>query len=347
MNGVTVFRKGTDGYHTFRIPAIVRTASGTLLAFAEARRDGAGDSGEIDLVLRRSTDGGATWGELELVSTDPPHTIGNPAPVVDPRTGDVVLVTVRTAGWAAEHLLLAGEVGPADGRRVRVQRSADDGRSWTAPVDITDDVKRPDWRWYATGPGHATGLRQGRFAGRLVVPANHSASSGPYGGHALLSDDGGVTWRIGAEQPGDERMQANETTAAELPDGRVYFSTRNQAAQSTGTRAWAVSADGGETFDLPYTPIDGLSVPVVEGSVLANGVGLLFSAPSDPAGRRRLAVRSSADGGATWDELAVASEDPAAYSDLVDLGDGTVGVLYETGVDGPYEELRFWRLVPG
>jgi sialidase-1 len=342
---VTVFRSGTDGYHTFRIPAIVRTPAGTLLAFAEARRGGAGDAGEIDLVVRRSTDGGTTWGELELVSGDPPNTIGNPAPVVDPGTGDVVLLTVRTAGWAAEHLLLAGEVGPADGRRVRVQRSADDGRSWTAPVDITEAVKRPDWRWYATGPGHAIALRHGRFAGRLVVPANHSASSGTYGGHVLLSDDGGSTWRIGAEQPGDDGIEANETTAAELPDGRVYFSTRNQA-EAGPARAQAMSADGGETFDPPYAPIDQLTVPVVQGSVLATAQGLLFSAPSDPSKRRRLAVRSSTDEGATWNTLAVASEAPAAYSDLVDLG-GAVGVLYETGVDGPYEQVRFRTLSCG
>lgn len=340
-DSTTVFRKGADGYHTFRIPALVRTPEGTLLAFAEARRDGAGDAGEIDLVLRRSVDGGRTWGALELVGSDPPHTIGNPAPVVDPATGDVVLVSVRTAGWAAEHLLLAGEVAAADGRRVRVQRGTDDGRSWTAPVDITDDVKRPDWRWYATGPGHAIALR----SGRLVVPANHSNGDGKYGGHALLSDDGGRSWRIGAEQPGDERIEANETTAAELPDGRVYFSTRNQA-KGGATRARAVSTDGGETFGQPYTPIDGLAMPVVQGSLLATEAGLLFAAPSDPERRRRLAVRFSTDDGSTWRELAVASEGPAAYSDLVDLGDASVGVLYETGVDGPYEELRFWRL-PG
>lgn len=337
----TVFRSGTEGYHTFRIPAVVRTEASTLVAFAEGRRTGAGDAGEIDLVLRRSLDGGTTWGPLRVVHSDPPHTVGNPAPVVDPVTGDIVLLTVRTAGWASEHLILRGEVGEADARRVLLQRGLDDGESWSVPSDITSDVKLPDWRWYATGPGHAIALRHGSFAGRLVVPANHSTAAG-YGGHALLSDDSGRTWRIGALQPGDGEVDANETTAAELPDGRVYFSTRNQAA-GAASRAYALSGRGGESFDQPYAPAQGLRTPVVQGSVLAIGNRLAYSGPSDPEVRRRMAVRISSDNGLTWRTACVVSDAPAAYSDLVDLG-GAVGLLYETGDDGPYERICFERI---
>jgi sialidase-1 len=339
----TVFQSGTDGYHTFRIPAIVRTEAGTLVAFAEGRRFGAGDAGEIDLVLRRSLDGGATWGPLRVVHSDPPHTVGNPAPVVDPVSGDIVLLTVRTAGWASEHLILEGSVGEADARRVLLQRGTSDGESWSPPTDITSAVKLPEWRWYATGPGHAIALRHGSFAGRLVVPANHSTAAG-YGGHALLSDDGGLSWRIGALQPGDGKVDANETTAAELPDGRVYFSTRNQAAGvGSASRAYALSGSGGESFDQPYVPAAGLRTPVVQGSVLAIGSRLAYSGPSDPDARRRMAVRISSDGGLTWRTACVVSEAPAAYSDLVDLG-GAVGLLYETGDNGAYERICFERI---
>ncbi|GAB3418099.1 sialidase family protein [Flindersiella endophytica] len=341
-SGTVVFESGTDGYHTFRIPAIVRTDAGTLVAFAEGRREGAGDAGSIDLVLRRSADGGATWGPLRVVHSDPPHTVGNPAPVVDPASGDIVLLTVRTAGWASEDRILRGEVEAADARRVLLQRGTSDGETWSAPQDITDAVKPADWRWYATGPGHAIALRHGSFAGRLVCPANHSTADG-YGGHALLSDDGGRSWRIGAVQPADGTVDANETTAAELPDGRVYFSTRNQARDAPATRAYALSDGGGESFDQPYVPAPGLRTPVVQGSVLAIGSRLAHSGPSDPSARRRMVVRISSDGGLTWRTACVVSEAPAAYSDLVELG-GQVGLLYETGVDGPYERICFERI---
>lgn len=363
---VVVFEAGTEGYHTFRIPAIVRTQASTLLAFAEGRRRGAGDAGEIDLVLRRSEDGGATWGPVQVVHADPPHTVGNPAPVVDPRTGAIVLLHVRTAGWASEDRILRGVVSAADGRRVFVQRSVDDGHTWSSPHEVTAQVKRDSWRWYATGPGHGIALRHGPFTGRLVIPANHSgprdrlgrnsggddergggrrsaegANDGgfTYGGHVLLSDDGGLSWRLGAEQPGDGLVEANESTAAELPDGRIYFSARNQADRGS-TRVFAVSTSGGETFDRPYRPVPGLVTPVVQGSVLALDDLLVYSGPGDSVHRRAMTVRTSADGGQTWRRVVSTSHRPAAYSDLVDLG-GQVGLLYETGESGPYERICF------
>lgn len=356
---VVVFEAGTEGYHTFRIPAIVRTKASTLLAFAEGRRRGAGDSGEIDLVVRRSEDGGATWGPLQVVHADPPHTVGNPAPVMDPRTGAIALVHVRTAGWASEDRILRGVVSDADGRRVFVQRSVDDGRTWTSPHEITAQVKRRDWRWYATGPGHGIALRHGPFAGRLIVPADHSgprrrggesrgapraiarANGGghAYGGHVLFSDDGGLSWHLGAVQPGDETVEPNESTAAELPDGRIYFSARNQSERGP-TRVYAVSTSGGENFDEPYRPLTGLVTPVVQGSVLALDDLLVYSGPGDSVHRRAMTVRTSTDGGLTWRRVLATSHGPAAYSDLVDL-DGRVGLLYETGDSGPYERICF------
>lgn len=167
---------GSGGYDTYRIPATVVTGRGTVLAFAEGRHNSAGDTGNIDVVLRRSTDGGCTWGQLSVVAAGEGDTRGNPAPVVDPRTGAIVLVTSYNSGTVTEGQIMRGEVTPEQSRRVFVQRSWDDGRSFTAPRDITGEVKPPSWRWYATGPGHAVALTRGVHAGRLVVPANHSAA---------------------------------------------------------------------------------------------------------------------------------------------------------------------------
>ncbi|MGW5633795.1 sialidase family protein [Streptomyces sp. NPDC003832] len=357
------FVSGEGGYATYRIPAAVTTDRGTLLAFAEGRHDGAGDTGNIDVVLRRSADGGCTWGPLTVVAAGGGDTRGNPAPVVDPRTGVVVLVTSYNSGAVTEGQIMRGEVTAEQGRRVFVQRSRDDGRTFDAPLEITAQVKRPDWRWYATGPGHAVALRHGPHAGRLVVPANHSAAPPPgsadtgqesrhYGGHAIYSDDGGTTWQLGfVDDSYDGRNNANESTAAELPDGRLYFNSRDQHGTSAGHRLDTFSADGGQSLVRPYEVQPALNeVPMVQASVLqlpGPDGALLFSGPSVPTARQAMALWRSDDGGVTFTRSLTLSERRAAYSDLVRVDQETVGVLYETGTDSPYETIEFRRLPAG
>jgi sialidase-1 len=345
------FVSGTEGYHTFRIPAVVRAGNGTVLAFAEGRVESAGDTGAIRTVLRRSSDGGCTWGPLSVVSDNGDATAGNPAPVVL-RNGDVVLLTTRN-GRVTEKEIMSGTVSAVDSRRVFVQRSTDSGRSWSPAREITDVAKKADWRWYATGPGHAIVLR----SGRIVVPANHSSAPPAgstdigtearyYGGHDLVSDDGGRTWRIGfTEDRGDAGVASNETTVAQLPDGRLYFNSRNQG--SAANRVDAYSTDGGATLAAPYEPQPALTIPKVQGSVLQTVRPdlLLFSGPSNATARRAMAIRASGDGGRTWRQTLRISDAPAAYSDLVQLSGSTVGLLYETGAAGTYETITF-RQVP-
>ncbi|MDT9701587.1 sialidase family protein [Streptomyces sp. P17] len=351
---------GQGGYDTYRIPATVTTRQGTLLAFAEGRHDGAGDTGNIDVVLRRSADGGCTWGPLTVVAAGNGDTRGNPAPVVDPRTGAIVLVTSYNSGAVTEGQIMRGEVTPEQGRRVFVQKSWDDGLRFSPPREITDQVKRPDWRWYATGPGHAVALRYGAHAGRIVVPSNHSAAPPPgsadsgqepkyYGGHAIYSDDGGTTWRTGfVDDKYDGRHNANETTAAELPDGRLYFNARDQYGSSIGHRLDSWSGDGAQTLFRPYAVQPTLNeVPVVQASVLqlpGFGAPLLFSGPSVPTSRQAMAVWRSTNGGVSFTKVLTLSQRRAAYSDLVRVDPRTVGVLYETGVSGPYESIEFRRI---
>ncbi|QQM47031.1 exo-alpha-sialidase [Streptomyces liliifuscus] len=360
------YAAGQNGYDTYRIPATVTTRTGAVLAFAEGRRDGAGDTGNIDVVLRRSFDGGCTWGPLSVVAAGKGDTRGNPAPVVDPRTGKVVLLTSYNSGAVTEAQIMRGEVTAEQSRRVFVQTSRDDGRRFSAPRDITGAVKLPGWRWYATGPGHAVALTRGPHAGRLVVPSNHSASPAAgsadtgqeakyYGAHAIYSDDGGVTWRVGfVDDSYDGVDNANENAVAQLPDGRLYFSARDQHGSSVGNRLDGYSSDGGVTLDRPYLIQPTLNdVPVVQGSVLqlvGGGRGaapLLFSGPSVPTVRQSMAVWRSSDAGHSFTKAKTLSTRPAAYSDLVQLGSDRVGVLYETGVTGMYEGIEFRRVPVG
>ncbi|MFF0264857.1 exo-alpha-sialidase [Kribbella sp. NPDC004536] len=336
-----LFDPAGSGYHTFRIPAVLARGS-SVFAFCEGRLHGAGDAGEIEVVLRRSLDGGRTWLPLQVVSAAPGKTCGNPVPVTDPDSGDLVLVTVQNGADAVE-LSLARGIDPVDGRRVFVQRSSDDGASWSAAVEITAQVKPDDWGWYATGPCHGITLR----SGRLVIPANHSfvPAAGLNGGHCIYSDDGGVSWSVGFVDRNDgAEINANETTVAELPDGRLYFNARNH--QGTGpARVHAWSSDGGETLDAPYVGIPEITAPGIQGSVLCLPDGrLLLSTPVNPTSRRELTVFVSSDSGTSWKPAHVVHEGMAGYSDLVLLADGSVGIFYEAGETSSFATLRFQRL---
>ncbi|MEV6291024.1 sialidase family protein [Streptomyces sp. NPDC051896] len=351
MTEVTVpFRAGHEGYASFRIPAVVATRAGTLLAFCEGRVASAADHGRIDIVLRRSTDGGRTWGPLQVAASNGKDLAGNPAPVVLD-TSRVLLVHIRAAAGATEAAILRGQVSDADGRRVWVQHSDDDGATWSAPREITAQVKKRGWRWYATTPGHALQLS----TGRVLVPANHTVP--PTGtdtgaeprynsGHCLLSDDRGESWRLGyVDENTDGYINVNETTAAELPDGRVYFNTRNDSP-SPGNRADAHSSDGGKTLVKPFRPQAGLTAPVCEASVLQlrDPDLLLYSGPADPAFRALMTIRASTDGGTTWRTAFTVDGLPAAYSDLVRVDRDTVGLLYETGDFSAYETITLRRV---
>lgn len=360
---VDVFVGGDDGYDTFRIPAVVAVrepGSGrdVLVAFAEGRRLGKADHGDVDVVRRLSYDGGCTWSEQGPVAESGRDTLGNPVPVAVGDDGRLVLLTTRNGGDATESAIMTGQADPEDGRRVFVQSSTDAGAAWSAPREITAQVKRDDWRWYATGPGHGVELTAGPEAGRLVVGANHSVAPADgstdtgaephhYAGHSLLSDDGGQTWRIGYVDPARAgAFHVNETAVAQLPDGTVYFNARDQKGSAPGNRVHAWSPDGGATLDGPFEAADGITAPPVQGSLLqVTGEGddlpLLMASPADPGDRAWMTVRASRDGGVTWSAGHRLSDAKAAYSDLVQLDDAHIGVLYETGRATAYETIRF------
>lgn len=314
--------------HTFRIPAIVVTKEGTLLAFAEARRDGGGDTGAIDTVVRRSTDGGRTFGPLQVVAAGQGDVMGNPAPVVL-RSGRIVLLTTWNSARVPEGRTQPG-LG-ADSRRVFVCHSDDDGLTWTSPREITADVKRPAWSWYATGPGAAIQLARGERAGRIVVPCNHREQDIDRS-HVITSDDEGATWRLG----GITAEGTNESRAVELADGGVMLNSRNHRSASK-QRAVSISADSGDSFDPARFRRDPVLIEphcqaaLVRHSWPAAGQPglLLFSNPASETSREGLTLRGSRDDGATWPVEHLVHPGGSAYSDLAVLPNGRVAVLYE------------------
>jgi sialidase-1 len=347
------FRRNDNGYAYFRIPAMVRIADGTLLAFAEGRKDGGGDSGNIDLVLRRSRDDGCSWESLIVVSDHGRDTIGNPTPVYDEITGQVVLLATGNGGKLSEREIRGGRATALTTRRVYRLISGDGGLTWSER-EITRSVKRPGWRWYATGPGHAVQLTGGRYSGRLVATGVHTippargqlGTNYKYSGaHSLISDDHGETWRLGfVDRSYDGWINTNETAVAQLADGRLYFNSRDQQGRAPGNRAVGWSRTGGNTLSGKFVSARRTAAPMVQCSVLSLGNTLIFAGPSSLDGTRsRLTVRSTPGDGSSgrftaqrmlWNGF-------AAYSDLVPVGPATVGVLYERGRTSPYDEIGY------
>lgn len=347
-----------QGYFCFRIPAVVKSVRGTLLAFAEGRRHDCGDAGDIDLVLKRSTDGGRTWGPLQVINHGNGDTHGNPAPIVDRRTGRIVLAETYNKGRADG---LSCEV-PCD-RTPHLQYSDDDGATWSAPRDLTAAVRPPQWNsWYATGPLHGIQLTRGRHAGRLVFGINSEsyADNRVTANHAALvhSDDGGATWKVGAldtwplAADGTFRQKPSEMALLERSDGSVYVNGREQDGTDLGHRTAAVSRDGGNSFAAPFRALPDLYTPMVQGSALrlahphTGRSRTLFAAPADPDRRRTMTIRSSWDEGHTWESVdrgARVTTDWSGYSDLVPVSDDVTGLMYEGGAADARDEIRFAR----
>ncbi|MCC2687036.1 MAG: BNR/Asp-box repeat protein, partial [Paenibacillaceae bacterium] len=319
----------------FRIPSLLVTRTGTILAFCEGRRNGQGDAGEIQIVMRRSSDGGVTWGPLQVIAADGTNTIGNPCPVQDRVTGTIWLLLCRNAEDGHEKDILAGKAT----REVLRIFSEDDGLSWSPLIDMTADVKQPDWTWYATGPCHGIQLA----SGRLAIPCNHAVlipgeeKSGPYISHIIYSDDHGATWRLG----NDVGEYTNECSIAELDAGRLYINMRSYHGRKR--RAYSWSSDGGLTWTSPELD-EALVDPVCQGSVLRLADGRMLFSNCASEKRERLTIKSSRDGCRSWEELAVLHNGPAAYSDLAESSDGTVLCLYECGENRPYETIVLARL---
>jgi sialidase-1 len=321
-----VFRSGEGGYHSYRIPALIASSKGTLLAFCEGRRNSGADTGDIDVLLRRSIDGGKTWAAVQKVADMGEDTVGNPTPVIERKTGAILLLLTSNPGSVTER-----QTSPRD-RTVWITRSTDDGATWSAPAEITAQVKRPEWTWYATGPGNGIQLR----SGRLIIPCDHNTADGGRFSHVIYSDDGGATWKIG----GIAAEKTNESAIVELKNGELLFNMRSYHGKNR--RAVQRSQDGGLTWS-PLALDENLIEPVCQASMVTDSKGrVLFSNPAATT-RTRMTVRLSSDGGRTWAAAQVLHEGPAAYSSLAMLHGGEIGLLYELGEAKPYERIAFAR----
>jgi sialidase-1 len=337
---VDVFVPKADGFKSIRIPSVVVTNKGTALAFAEGRAADA-DQAKNKIVLKRSTDGGKTWGKVAVVAEDGDKAMNNPCAVVERAGGQVLLMYQSYPAGVGERSgkIQSGYEGDLVVRNWLVT-SDDDGATWSKPRDVTRETKREKTvTTVAGGPGLGIQLRNGKHAGRILIPFNE----GPFGlwnVYAVTSDDRGKTWTMGEVAPGglidsgkDKKTSTvNEAQLVELSDGSIRFNVRRWAGKAV--RKTCVSADGGATWskvaDVPELVDPGCMASVFRYTDPSDGgkSRILFSGPQSTR-RENGTVFLSYDEGKTWPVKRVLCGDSFAYSCLTTLPDGTVGCLYE------------------
>jgi len=325
----TPFVGGRGGYKVYRAPTIVRALDGTILAFAEGRVNGHEDEGDIDVVLRRSKDEGKTWEPMQVLANDGRNPCKNQSPVVLP-SGRILLMWL----WNRS---IPGEADRTT-RKVFIQHSDDEGKTWSRARDITNQAQRPDWGWTGLGPVHGIVKRRDPHAGRIVYPSRHNTANTNMQSHVIYSDDGGETWRIGGSVP---RPKTTESTVVELSNGDLMLNSRNQR-EDENHRVVSISKDGGRSFTDVYVDRELVEPRGVQASLLFHSknrrtgkFNILFSNPAHPELRSNGTVRLSTDDGRTWSDKKLYAPKKApyftGYSDLVKLEGGDIGVLYERG----------------
>jgi sialidase-1 len=354
LQKTNLFMEETDGFRLYRIPGIVVTAKGSVLAYCEARKFTVADRGEIEIHLRRSTDGGRTWSLAKQVAHLGPRLPCNPHMPEDKKKKDMGGPNGQTvnnpvaiaASDGTVHLLHCVEY-----MRAFHIRSDDDGVTWSAPVEITstfDQLRSElDWQVIATGPGHAVELKSGRLVAPFWMATYEKQPKLKKAVGIVYNDDHGKNW-----QRGDLALRnAGEPNTAELADGRVIVTARNSDPRNR--RMAAYSPNGATNWSSPDFVEELLEPGCMAGLVSHPGSSesrkplLLFSNPHTTKRAHKdrvdVTIKLSEDGGRTWPVSKVLQPGPSAYSDLAVLPDGTVLCFYESGdPESPRKNGRDW-----
>ena len=341
----TVFAANTDGIRLYRIPGVVVTTKGTVLAYCEARKNNSSDWGEIEVHLRRSIDGGKTWELQKKIAHSGTRFEGNPTKKVDGKKEQTVNnpVAIINRQTGNIHFLYCVNYS-----RCFSMQSNDDGITWSKPVDITATFEpfrsKYNWNVIATGPGHGIQLKNGRLVVPIWLAYGKPGEHKPSAAATIFSDDQGKTWKAGdIPLPNEGELgNPNETMITELSDGSVMLVNRN--VSKSNRKLITTSPNGATNWTTPFFHPQ-LWEPICMASIVShpsNPGTLIYSNPHTlaldaakkeiPKGsgkRENLSIKLSRDDGKTWPISKTLEVGPSAYSDLAVLSDGTIICLYE------------------
>jgi sialidase-1 len=336
--GAVVRHAGEDGVHTYRIPGLICTDKGTLIAVYDARYKNSSDlPGDIDVGMSRSLDRGNTWQDLRIImDMGPPHDnngVGDPAILFDPLTKKIVVAAL----WSKGNRSIVGSMpglSPDTTGQIVISSSTDDGISWTKPRTITPQVKKPTWRLFFQGPGSGIAMQDGS----LVFPAQYwDENKIPYS-TLIYSDDHGKNWKGNISGP---KSNTTESSVVETAPGTLMLNMRDNRG---GFRSVATTKDMGRTWLEHSTSYHTLPDPVCMGSLIKAKVKingelkevLFFSNPNTISGRYDITIKASLDMGETWkdaNQLLIDERPCFGYSSLTQIDENTIGILYEGNRD--------------
>lgn len=344
-----VFISGTEGSAFYRIPSLVTTNKGTLIAVCDARIERWNDApNNIDLAMKRSFDNGKTWTPIKIIADYPgEEAAGDASMLVDKQNGTIWLFfdyIVPKEGFKPEMLKdfkLAEDYDKWRTIYFYAMKSDDDGETWSKPIDLTQ-LKKPEWDYLVTAPGNGIQTK----SGRLIIPTYSSRNLIISACQVVYSDDHGKTWKIGnsiGEYNGEPQI-------VELEDGTLMMNMRQ--VKQKGHRMSTLSKDGGLNWSIP---VDETALPEPGFGCMASFVRfttkqegdsrnrILFSNPASTKGRENMTIKTSYDEGKTWRYGKVLFAGPSGYSSMTVLPDGSIGMLYETGEKSLLEKISFAR----
>lgn len=338
---------GDDGVDTYRIPGLVTTKKGSLIAVYDMRRNGAVDLQEdVDIGMNRSTDGGETWEPMKVIMdmgewgglAENQNGIGDPSVLVDEVTGTIWVAAVWAHGHPGERNWRASKPGlsPKTTSQFMLTKSEDDGITWSEPINITSQIKDPKWHLLLQGPGKGITMSDGT----LVFPAQFKDEDEMPHATIIYSTDQGETWKIGT----GAKPNTTEAQVVELDNGSLMLNMRDNRG---GSRSIYTTENMGETWEEHVTSRSALIEPVCMASLIKHTYRgkeyLLFSNPNSLEKREHMTIKLSSDMGNTWPEdhqLLLDEGSGRGYSCMTSIDEETIGILYE----GSQADLVFQRI---